>query len=87
MVPNTVEASYPSLLEGFQTAAGEGHRQVIVCSAHNDLTVRPSDAILQLLDKDVAGVAIVPSVEPLAVIPNSSDLETGGSPLSFVIAG
>lgn len=62
VVPNTIEASYPSLLEGFQTAAGEGHRQVIVCSTHNDLTAQ-SDAILQLLDKEVAGVAIVPSAQ------------------------
>jgi GntR family transcriptional regulator of arabinose operon len=62
IVPNTVEASYPSLLEGFQAAAGEGHRQVIVCSTQNDLNAQ-SDAIIQLLDKEVAGVAIVPSAK------------------------
>ena len=62
IVPNTVEASYPSLLEEFQAAAGESHRQVIVCSTQNDLNAQ-SDAIIQLLDKEVAGVAIVPSAK------------------------
>jgi DNA-binding LacI/PurR family transcriptional regulator len=86
VVPNTVEASYPSLLEGFQTAAGEGHRQVIVCSTHNDLTAQ-SDAILQLLDKDVAGVAIVPSAQAVTPPYQIRQIWKQGVPVVFCHRG
>jgi GntR family transcriptional regulator of arabinose operon len=82
IVPNTVEASYPSLLEGFQSAAGEGHRQVIVCSTHNDLTAQ-SDAILQLLDKEVAGVAIVPSAQAVTPAYQIRQIMKQGVPVVF----
>ena len=50
---------YPDLVRGFgQAAAAAGH-QVIFCETHNDIHIQ-SDAILQLIDKNVAGVAIVP---------------------------
>jgi DNA-binding LacI/PurR family transcriptional regulator len=86
VVPNTIEASYPSLLEGFQTAAGEGHRQVIVCSTHNDLTAQ-SDAILQLLDKDVAGVAIVPSAQAVTPPYQIRQIWKQGVPVVFCHRG
>lgn len=50
---------YPDLVRGFgRAAAGTGH-QVLFCETHNDIHMQ-SDTILQLIDKNVAGVAIVP---------------------------
>lgn len=50
---------YPLLMGGFEEAAGAARNQVIVVSSRNDV-YRQGDAILQLIDKKVAGVAIVP---------------------------
>ena len=50
---------YPLLMAGFEEAAGVSRNQVIAVSTRNDV-FRQADAILQLIDKQVAGVAIVP---------------------------
>lgn len=50
---------YPLLMAGFEEAAAASRNQVIVVSTRND-AYRQGDAILQLIDKQVAGVAIVP---------------------------
>ncbi|HZZ42479.1 MAG TPA: GntR family transcriptional regulator [Tepidisphaeraceae bacterium] len=50
---------YPLLMSGFEDAAGTTLNQVIVVSTRNDAH-RQGDAILQLIDKQVSGVALVP---------------------------
>jgi len=50
---------YPLLMAGFEEAASSARNQVIVVSSRNE-THRQGDAILQLIDKQVAGVAMVP---------------------------
>jgi len=60
VVPETLEGFYPSLLHGFEAAAGELHQQTIICST-DDNVERQADIILQLLDKKVGGVAINPT--------------------------
>ena len=50
---------YPSLMAGFEEAAAVVRNQVIVVSTRNDAR-RQADAILQLIDKEVSGVAMVP---------------------------
>ncbi len=60
VVPDTQRGYYPSLLAGFEEAAAGVHNQVIVVSTRNDVH-RQADGILQLIDKRVAGVAIVPA--------------------------
>ncbi len=54
---------YPSLLAGFDSAATAVRSQVIVVSTLND-SHRQADGILQLIDKKVAGAAIVPAMSP-----------------------
>ncbi len=56
VVPETLEAFYPSLLHGFEAAAGDVHHQTIICNTGNDVG-RQADVVLQLLDKEVGGVA------------------------------
>jgi GntR family transcriptional regulator, arabinose operon transcriptional repressor len=60
VVPETLEGFYPSLLHGFEAAAGEIHHQTIICST-DDNVERQADIILQLLDKKVGGVALNPT--------------------------
>lgn len=60
VIPETRTGYYPSLQRGFNEAAAACRNQVIVCDTDND-AMRQADAILQLMDKRVAGVAIVPT--------------------------
>ena len=63
IVPDAQSGYYPSLMAGFEEAAGAVRNQVIVVSTRND-SHRQGDGILQLIDKQVAGVAIVPVIGP-----------------------
>ncbi len=63
IMPESSAGHYPSLQEGFERAAAETHSQVIVSTTGND-TTRQGNAILQLMSKEVAGVAIVPTMTP-----------------------
>ena len=60
IIPETRSGFYPSLQRGFNEAAAAGQNQVIVSDTDND-PLRQADVILQLIDKSVAGVAIVPT--------------------------
>ena len=50
---------FTSMLHGFETTASSVHNQTITCTTNNVLD-RQAAVIMQLLDKDVAGVALVP---------------------------
>lgn len=63
IVPDAQSGYYPSLMAGFEEAAGAVRNQVIVVSTRNEAH-RQGDGILQLIDKQVAGVAIVPVTTP-----------------------
>ncbi|MGC1275111.1 MAG: GntR family transcriptional regulator [Planctomycetaceae bacterium] len=63
IVPETQAGFYPSLQRSFEDAAAERNHQVIVCNSSNDVD-RQGNAILQLIDHRVAGVAIVPTTDP-----------------------
>jgi DNA-binding LacI/PurR family transcriptional regulator len=63
ILPNPQRGYYPSLLAGFEAAAAAVRSQVIVINTHNN-SHRQADGILQLIDKKVAGAAIVPAMSP-----------------------
>jgi GntR family transcriptional regulator, arabinose operon transcriptional repressor len=63
MLPDAQSGYYPSLVAGFEEAAGAVRNQVILVSTRNDAH-RQGDGILQLIDKQVGGVAIVPVTSP-----------------------
>jgi GntR family transcriptional regulator of arabinose operon len=63
VIPDTRGGFYPSLQRGFHGASSECQNQVIVCDTGND-AFRQADALLQLIDKKIAGVAIVPTTVP-----------------------
>ncbi len=59
ILPDAQRGYYPSLVKGFEDAAGIARNQVLLISSSNDVA-RQGDGILQLIDKKVAGVAMVP---------------------------
>jgi DNA-binding LacI/PurR family transcriptional regulator len=66
VMPKTQTGQYPALQHGFERAAARAEHQVIVSSTDNDVS-RQADVILQLLEKEVAGVAMVPTTAPTPV--------------------
>jgi GntR family transcriptional regulator, arabinose operon transcriptional repressor len=81
-VPETRVAFYPALLYGFDAAGSELHHQTIVCNTDNDIG-RQADIILQLLDTQVAGVALNPTTEPLTPVHQVRQLQRHGIPVVF----
>jgi len=63
IVPETQWGFYPHFLKSFRIAAESAHHQVIVCDTGNQVD-RQGNAILQLIDREIAGVAIVPTTTP-----------------------
>lgn len=57
--PQLREGMYPSLVQGFEQASGAMRHQVLVSNSGND-TARQGDLILQMIDRSIGGVAIVP---------------------------
>lgn len=82
VIPDTRGGYYPSLQRGFNDASAAGHNQVIVCDTDNDL-FRQADALLQLIDKKIAGVAIVPTTSPVTPAHQIRPLHERGIPIVF----
>lgn len=58
--PELSAGFYPSLQKGFDSGSDDLGYQIITSSTNNDVRVQ-ANTILQLMDKSVAGVAIVPA--------------------------
>lgn len=82
VVPETRAGFYPSLLYGFDAAAGEMHHQTLVCNTDNNVD-KQGNIILQLLDKKVGGVAINPTSLPLTPAFQIRQLQERGIPVVF----
>jgi GntR family transcriptional regulator, arabinose operon transcriptional repressor len=82
VVPETRAGFYPSLLHGFEVAASDIHHQTIICSTDNNVE-RQANIVLQLLDKDVGGVAIVPTSEPPTPAFQIRQIQNRGVPVLF----
>ena len=82
VVPETLGGFYPSLLNGFETAAGEVRHQTIICNTDNDVG-RQADIVLQLLDKEVGGVAIVPPSQTSTPAYQVRQFQKRGIPVVF----
>ena len=82
IIPEVRRSLYPSLVRGFGRGAGEGNHQVLVCQTDNSVG-KQADIILQLLDKRVAGVAIVPTTVPETPPYQIRTLQEQGIPVVF----
>ncbi|MDZ7616152.1 MAG: GntR family transcriptional regulator [Patescibacteria group bacterium] len=82
VTPETRTGFYPSLLHGFDAAAGEIQHQTMTCNT-DDSVDRQGNIILQLLDKEVGGVAIVPTAGAPTPAYQVRQLQQHGIPVVF----
>lgn len=82
LLPETQAGLYPSLQRSFDEAAAEVHHQLLVCNTLNNVD-RQGNAILQLMDKQVAGVALVPVTQPATPAYQVRQLRKAGIPLVY----
>lgn len=82
VLPDTRRGFYPSLQRGFQEASAAGHNQVIICNTDND-PMRQADSLLQVMDKKIAGVAIVPTTLPTTPAHQLRPLRERNIPIVF----
>ena len=82
VVPESRAGFYPSLQRGFRAAAAAVRNQVIVCDTGND-PLRQADGLLQLMDAPVAGVAIVPTTDPVTPPHQLRPLQSKNIPIVF----
>lgn len=82
VIPETRTGYYPSLQRGFHEASERLNNQVIVCDTNNDPN-RQAAALLQLMDKEVAGIALVPTTVPETPRYQVRPLHQRGIPVVF----
>ncbi len=82
VIPETRGGYYPSLQRGFNEASAGRHNQVIISDTDND-PFRQADALMQLLDKKVAGIALVPTTSQATPAHQIRPLHEKGIPVVF----
>jgi len=80
IVPELHAGFYPSLQQSFENTAGRLHHQMIVSCTDNS-TDKQGNIILQLMDKQVAGVAIVPTAAETTPAYQIRQLQKAGIPV------
>lgn len=80
VVPETEASFYPSLQSSFAAEAAKYSSQILVCNTHDDIQ-RQGNTILQLIDLQVAGVAIVPPTDPETPLYHVRQLQRQGIPV------
>lgn len=80
IVPQMAGGLYVSLLAGFEAAAQQRYRQAFVCNTHNDV-FRQGNELLQLIQKRVSGVAIVPVAEVPTPTAHIEAMQSAGIPV------
>jgi len=86
VLPELHVGYYPSLLRGFSRAAFETGRQTIICETDNNAE-RQADVLLQLMDKGIAGIALLPVSAGLPPAHHVRNLRRGGVPLMLLHRG
>lgn len=82
VLPETRTGFYPSLQRNFEQAAALTQNQVLVCCTENKVDMQ-GNTILQLIDKNVAGVALVPATIPATPAYQIRQLQQHGIPVVF----
>jgi DNA-binding LacI/PurR family transcriptional regulator len=82
LLPETQTGFYPSLQQSFDESAWRYNNQILVCQSNNDVD-RQGNVILQLIDKEVAGVAIVTVTSPATPAFQIRQLQKAQIPVVF----
>lgn len=82
IVPDISRGLYPTLAKGFDYQAGQTNQQIMVCNTSFDIN-RQGNIILQMIDKNVAGVVLVPALTPSTPPFHVRQLQNHGIPVVF----
>ncbi len=82
VTPETRTGFYPSLLHGFDAAAADLQQQTMTCNTGDNVD-RQGNIVLQLLDKQVGGVAMVPTAGVPTPAYQVRELQRRGIPVVF----
>jgi DNA-binding LacI/PurR family transcriptional regulator len=83
VLPETQRGYYPSLQRSFEDATTALHNQMLVCCSDNNVD-KQGNIILQLVDKQVGGLAIVPALTSPPTPPYQiRQLQRNGIPVVF----
>ncbi|MCH9656329.1 MAG: GntR family transcriptional regulator [Planctomycetes bacterium] len=82
VLPEIRTGFYPSLQRSFEQAAALTQNQVLVCCTENKVDMQ-GNTILQLIDKHVSGVALVPATVPATPAYQIRQLQQHGIPVVF----
>jgi DNA-binding LacI/PurR family transcriptional regulator len=86
VVPDIRTPFYASLIQGFDAGAAKVGHQVITCNSENDLG-KQADIVLQLMHKNVAGVALNPTSDTPPPVHQIQRLQTSGIPVVLLHRG
>lgn len=62
IVPDVATGYYPTLVAGFDRAAAESGRPIVVCNSNNEVD-KQANQLMRLIDQRVAGVLLNPSTQ------------------------
>jgi len=82
IVPDIARGLYPTLTKGFDHQAGLTHQQIMVCNTNFDIS-KQGNIILQMIDKNVVGVVLVPALSPPTPPFHVRQLQKNGIPVVF----
>lgn len=80
VIPELVSGYYPSLQHSFEESASQSQNQMLVCCTRNNVD-KQGNVILQLIDNQVGGVAIVPASTPPTPSYQIRQLQKAGIPV------
>ncbi len=80
VIPEVLSGFYPSLQHSFEESASHSQNQMLVCCTRNNLD-KQGNVILQLIDNQVGGVAIVPASTPPTPAYQIRQLQKAGIPV------
>ncbi|MGI9456257.1 MAG: substrate-binding domain-containing protein [Aeoliella sp.] len=86
LLPELRTGHYPALVQSFDEAASEFHHQTMFCATGNDVR-RQGDIILQLIDKNIAGVALSPPTVGAPPVHQIRQLQNNGIPVVLLHRG
>lgn len=82
IVPEIRRTLYPSLIKGFDDGASQVYHQVLICNTNNNID-KQGNIILQLLDKGISGVALVPTIVSATPLQHIRYLQANKIPVIF----
>ncbi|AQQ09117.1 Arabinose metabolism transcriptional repressor [Sedimentisphaera cyanobacteriorum] len=82
LLPEISHGIYPVLAKGFDHCAALNRHQVLLCNTDFNIS-KQGDIVLQMLDKNVSGVAMVPALKPQTPAYHATQLQQHDIPVVF----